>query len=376
MTHEDENYREFLKVIQLRDKLLSDPSKQNDIAMKRLKIEKKLREIYNSNSDCMVNVRQGRYDLISDENLKDLYTPIKDLSQAFVETYKTRKQREQEDALRAVRGKKVKSNDSSPILNQLAPSEATALLEQEQKQQEQIPFDNTGSLNQFLQQFQHTVVQKEQDQPAAVSAATAVPPETSNISTIAPTDVQTQLQLLKNMIELQNQQQAQLKLQQAQLLQTQAALNSGQSIPQQTQFNFPSLEHLQRLLVQQQQQQQQQFPQFYQPSQTQQQNFPVPPTTSVPPPPPPPTSAPPPPPPAVPPVSTPFVNMPIPTQSGVYIPPHPMHTKQNSYNNNYNNNSDSSGRGGSDNRVYYPSNADADGKSYNENSRQTADLHY
>ncbi|KAH3674948.1 hypothetical protein WICPIJ_009393 [Wickerhamomyces pijperi] len=239
--NEDENYREFLKVIQLRDRLLADPSKQNDTNMKRLKIEKRLRQSYNENSDCTVNARQGRYDLISEENLKELYTPVAQLSQAFVENYKSRRQRELENASRESRGSKTLGTKPVSQNNESNVTEPNP--------------ENIMNLNQFIQQYQKNDTVDSNTEPQ-------------------PVDAQAQLQFLQNIVHLQNQQQARL-------MQTQAAINNGMSIP------FQTLEQLQLSLAQQQQLQQLQLqPQFY--PQHMMTHPPPPPMTSPPPPPPPP----------------------------------------------------------------------------------------
>ncbi|KAH3663900.1 hypothetical protein WICMUC_005890 [Wickerhamomyces mucosus] len=94
---DEEREKEFSKIIELRDRLLSDTSKENDIRMKRLKLEKKIRNEYYEKSDYVVNLRHGRYDLINPDTLNHIYTPIKELNKAQYQVYKSRKQRETED---------------------------------------------------------------------------------------------------------------------------------------------------------------------------------------------------------------------------------------------------------------------------------------
>jgi hypothetical protein len=84
---------EALKVIKLRDSLLERDTRE----VRRLKVEKKVRNRYNETSYYKKLLRSGRIDLIDKETRHNLFTPYERLQSAYYDYYKPRKQREDED---------------------------------------------------------------------------------------------------------------------------------------------------------------------------------------------------------------------------------------------------------------------------------------
>lgn len=84
---------EALKVVRLRDKLLTMNTKE----AKRLLKERKIRKRYDDTSDYKKLLKQGRIDLIDKDLRSNLFTPYSSLQTAYYDYYKPRKQRDEDN---------------------------------------------------------------------------------------------------------------------------------------------------------------------------------------------------------------------------------------------------------------------------------------